>query len=87
MRAENNEKLTGPHSGIFGITSVLLLTLVTWGFLYFLHVKLWRDPINPMTPNERSTVIHEPSAPADSRAPNAAAPASQAAPVAPLPAQ
>lgn len=57
MPAENNEKLTGPHSGLFGITSVLLLTLATWGFLYFLHVKLWRDPINPMSPNERSTVI------------------------------
>lgn len=63
MPAENNEKLTGPHSGWFGITSVLLLTLATWGFLYFLHVKLWRDPINPMSPNERSTVI-QPTAPA-----------------------
>ena len=63
MPTENNEKLTGPHSGWFGITSVLLLTLATWGFLYFLHVKLWRDPTNPMSPNERSTVI-QPAAPA-----------------------
>ncbi|MEO6865644.1 MAG: hypothetical protein ABI229_09330 [Gemmatimonadaceae bacterium] len=61
MPAENNEKLTGPHSGLFGITSVLLLTLATWCFLYFLHVKLWRDPINPMSPNERSTVIQPPA--------------------------
>ena len=80
MPAENNEKLTGPHSGVFGITSVLLLTLLTWGFLYFLHVKLWRDPINPMSPNERSTMIHEANAPAGPRAPDAATTAPDAAP-------
>ena len=80
MPAENNEKLTGPHSGVLGITSVLLLTLLTWSFLYFLHVKLWRDPINPMSPNERSTVIHEPNAPAGPRAPDAATTAPDVAP-------
>jgi hypothetical protein len=64
MPAETKEKLTGPHSGLFGISSVLLLTLATWGFLYFLHVKLWRDPINPISPNERSTVIQPAAAPA-----------------------
>ncbi|HEY8309985.1 MAG TPA: hypothetical protein VIG47_05480 [Gemmatimonadaceae bacterium] len=57
MPSANNEKLTGPHSGWFGVSSALLLTLITWGFLYFLHVKLWHDPMNPMSPNEHSTVI------------------------------
>jgi hypothetical protein len=70
MPAENNEKLTGPHSGWFSITAVLLLTLATWGFLYFLHVTQWHDPINPMSPNEKSTVIQP--APAQSSAPAAA---------------
>jgi hypothetical protein len=65
MATENNEKLTGPHSGWFGITSVLLLTAATWAFLYFLHVTVWHDPMNPISPNERSTVIHEtPATPA-----------------------
>lgn len=69
MPAENNEKLTGPHSGWFGITSVLLLTLATWAFLYFLHVKLWHDPINPLSPNEKSTVIQSDVTPAPATAP------------------
>jgi hypothetical protein len=64
MPAENTEKLTGPHSGWVGITSVLLLTLATWGFLYFLHVTQWHDPMNPISPNERSTVIQPAAAPA-----------------------
>lgn len=68
MPTENNEKVTGPHSGWFGITSVLLLTLATWGFLFFLHVTYWRDPINPLTRNERSTVI-QPAAEATTPAP------------------
>jgi len=69
MPAENNEKLTGPHSGWLGITSVLLLTLATWGFLYFLHVTLWHDPMNPLSPNEQSTVIQAPAATAPAAAP------------------
>lgn len=52
----NNEKVTGPHSGLFGVVAVLLLTAATWSFLFFLHTRLWHDPINPMSPNERSTV-------------------------------
>jgi hypothetical protein len=52
----NNEKVTGPHSGVFGVVSVLLLTAFTWGFIWFLHVKLWHDPINPLSPNE--TAVH-----------------------------
>lgn len=64
MPAENNEKLTGPHSGWIGVGSALLLTLITWLFLFFLHVKYWHDPINPMSPNEESTVIQTPPPPA-----------------------
>ncbi len=54
----NTEKVTGPHSGRFGIISVLLLTAFTWGFIWFLHTKLWHDPINPLSPNETSAVSH-----------------------------
>jgi hypothetical protein len=61
MPAENNEKLTGPHGGWWGVGTALVLTLATWLFLFFLHVKYWRDPINPISPNEQSTVI--PAAP------------------------
>jgi hypothetical protein len=64
MPAENNEKLTGPHSGFVGVTSALLLTLATWAFLYFLHVTQWHDPMNPISPNERSTVIQPATTPA-----------------------
>lgn len=65
MPTANNEKLTGPHSGRLGLTFVLLLTLATWSFLYFLHVKLWHDPMNPMSPDEGSTVIQSvPTTPA-----------------------
>lgn len=64
MPAENNEKLTGPHSGWVGITTALVLTAATWAFLFFLHVTYWRDPINPMSPNERSTVIQPATRPA-----------------------
>jgi hypothetical protein len=55
----NNEKVTGPGHGYVGITSVVLLTIATWVLLWTLHVRLWSDPINPMTPNERSTVTHK----------------------------
>jgi|GEM_PF-1143580 hypothetical protein len=69
MPAENKEKLTGPHGGLVGVGSVLLLTLATWGFLYFLHVTQWHDPMNPMSPNERSTVIQPAEAPTAPAAP------------------
>ncbi|HXF23042.1 MAG TPA: hypothetical protein VN602_00880 [Gemmatimonadaceae bacterium] len=70
MPAENNEKLTGPHSGWWGVGTALVLTAATWAFLFFLHLTVWHDPINPISPNERSTVIQPAEAPA------AAAPAS-----------
>lgn len=50
----NTEKVTGPHSGVFGVVSVLLLTVLTWAFLWFLHTQLWHDPMNPLSPNEKS---------------------------------
>ncbi len=56
----NNEKVTGPHSGIFTLITVLVLTAATWGFLYFLHVKLYHDPRNPLSPNEHSTMVGAP---------------------------
>ncbi len=68
MPAENNEKLTGPHSGWIGVGTALTLTLATWLFLFFLHVKYWHDPINPLSPNEESTVIHTAPPPASAPA-------------------
>jgi hypothetical protein len=64
MPAENNEKLTGPPSGWWGVGTALGLTIATWAFLYFLHLTAWHDPINPISPNERSTVIQPAAAPA-----------------------
>jgi len=64
MPAENNEKLTGPHSGWWGVGTALVLTAATWAFLFFLHLTVWHDPINPISPNERSTVIQPAEAPA-----------------------
>lgn len=57
----NTEKVTGPHSGVFGVVSVVLLTLFTWGFIWYLHVTLWHNPINPLSPNEAigSTPLHQ----------------------------
>ena len=52
----NNEKVTGPGRGFIGVGSVVILTIATWVFLWTLHVNMWHDPINPLSPNERSTV-------------------------------
>lgn len=49
--AENREKVRGPHSGRFALIAVLLGTAATWGLIYFLHVKNFRDPLNPLTPS------------------------------------
>lgn len=58
----NNERVGGPRSGIFGIVSVLLLTVFTWGLLFYLHTRLYHDPMDPMSPNEHSTTTnHQPS--------------------------
>lgn len=51
---ETRERVKGPHSGLFGIVSVLLGTLATWGFIYYLHVTRWHDPRNPMTPSAQA---------------------------------
>lgn len=48
---ENNERLTGPRSGLFGIVAVLLGTAATWGLIYYLHVTRWHDPLNPLSPS------------------------------------
>ena len=53
----NNEKVSGPHSGILGVVSVLLLTAFTWGLLFFLHTRFYHDPIDPLSPNEHSTSV------------------------------
>lgn len=60
----NTEKVTGPHSGIFGVVSVLLLTAFTWGFIWYLHTTFWHDPMNPLSPNETSAaaVSRQPAA-------------------------
>ena len=54
---ENNEKLTGPGHGYIGVGSVILLTIATWVFLWTLHVKLWHDPMNPLSPNEKPGIV------------------------------
>lgn len=54
---ENNEKLTGPGKGWVGVGSVIILTIATWVFLWTLHVKLWHDPMNPLSPNETPGVV------------------------------
>ena len=76
MVVENNEKLTGPSRGFVGVGSVILLTIATWLFLWTLHVKLWHDPMNPLSPNEKPGVVapHQESPVAQ---PGAAAPARQ----------
>lgn len=54
---ENDEKVTGPHSGVFGVVSVLILTALTWLLLWTLHVRLYHDPMNPLSPNEAPTEV------------------------------
>lgn len=74
---ENNEKVTGPHSGVVGIVSVLVLTAATWLFLWTLHVKLWHDPMNPLSPNETAGVVAPPRQESPALPPGANAPARQ----------
>lgn len=60
VQRENNEKLTGPSRGFIGVGSVLVLTALTWLFLWTLHVNMWHDPMNPLSPNEKPTTIEAP---------------------------
>lgn len=73
---ENDEKVTGPHSGVFGVVSVLTLTALTWLLLWTLHVRLYHDPMNPLSPNEGTTEVRSQEPPAP-HAPPPAAPARQ----------
>ncbi len=38
---------------------MLLLTIFTWGLIWFLHTTLWHDPMNPLSPNEKSGVSQQ----------------------------
>ena len=74
---ENNEKITGPGRGWVGVGSVIILTIATWAFLWTLHVKLWHDPMNPLSPNEKPGVVAPPHEVSPVAVPGANTPARQ----------